>query len=139
MPIEWTEALSVGIDEIDNQHKELFKQIDRLLNACNQGKGAPAVAEIIKFLEEYVDVHFKTEVGLMDKYHYPDAPEHKAQHAEFIGTFLDLKKQFETDGPGVHIVILTNRVVVDWLNKHIRRIDKKLGEFLKTKIHAASP
>ncbi len=36
MAIEWTMGLSTGVDEIDDQHKELFKRINRLLDACNQ-------------------------------------------------------------------------------------------------------
>lgn len=35
MPFEWREDLSIGVSDIDNQHKEL---IDSLLNAMRQGK-----------------------------------------------------------------------------------------------------
>lgn len=48
--------------------------------------------------------------------------------------FSQLKKQFDVEGPGVHIVISTNHIVVDWLRTHIRKVDKALGSFLKTKI-----
>lgn len=30
MPIAWNESMSTGVVEIDNQHKELFRQIDLL-------------------------------------------------------------------------------------------------------------
>jgi hemerythrin len=46
MAIEWTDDLAVGIVEIDNQHKELFHQINQLLEACNQGKGKETVGKI---------------------------------------------------------------------------------------------
>ncbi|MGE5583903.1 MAG: bacteriohemerythrin [Bacillota bacterium] len=134
MAIEWTEDLAVGITEIDNQHHELFRRIDQLLNACNQGKGREMVGEIIEFLGEYVIEHFGTEESYMDRYNYPGSASHKEQHRQFINGFRELKQRFETDGPGTHIVIITNRVVVDWLNRHIRNVDKLLGSFLKDKL-----
>ena len=134
MAIEWTEDLAVGVGKIDAQHRELFNQINRLLEACNQNKGREAVGKIIDFLGEYVVNHFGSEEELMEKYNYPDYKVHKADHTQFISSFTELKARFDSDGPGPHIVIMTNRVVVGWLNSHIRNVDKLLGEFLKTKL-----
>ena len=133
MAIAWTSDLATNVDEIDNQHKELFRRINSLLDACNQGRGKAEVQNVITFLEEYVISHFDEEERYMEKYSYPDAGTHKAQHKEFMKNFSDLKSQFETDGPGVHIVISTNQMVVDWLRTHIQKLDKALGAFLKTR------
>jgi hemerythrin len=133
MAIEWTDDLAVGITEIDNQHKELFQQINQLLEACNQRKGKEAVGQIIDFLGAYVVTHFNCEEENMKKFNYPDYPKHKVLHTEFIKSFGELKAKFEADGPGTDIVIMTNRVVVGWLNSHIRNVDKLLGAYLKSK------
>jgi hemerythrin len=133
MAIEWTVDLSVGIAEIDEQHKELFKRINQLLEACNQGKGKETVGQTIEFLGNYVLEHFGSEEAQMIKYNYPDYSQHKAYHTEFIKSFSELKAKFEADGPGSHIVIMTNRVVVGWLNSHIRNVDKLFGAYLQTK------
>ncbi len=134
MAIAWTSDLATSVDEIDSQHKELFRRINSLLEACNQGKGKGEVQNVIAFLEDYVVSHFGEEERYMEKYSYPDAGLHKDQHREFMKNFADLKRQFETDGPGVHIVITTNQMVVDWLRTHIQRLDKALGAFLKTRL-----
>lgn len=134
MAIEWTEDLAVGSKEIDDQHKELFRMINQMLEACNQGKGKEVLEEILGFLEKYVVTHFGTEERLMQQYNYPDYPSHKNHHEQFIKSFMDLKKEMTTTGPGTHIVIMTNRTVVGWLNSHIRNVDKLLGAFLKDKI-----
>ncbi len=131
MAIEWTEDLAVGVEIIDDQHKELYQRINRLLEACTQSKGREVVGETIKFLEDYVVTHFGQEEGYMQKYNYPDYLKHKGYHEEFIKSFEELKAKFESDGPGPHIVIMTNRVVVGWLNSHIRNVDKLLGAYLK--------
>lgn len=134
MAIQWDQSLSVGIDEIDNQHKELFNRVNALLDACNQGKGKQVVGEIIDFLGDYVITHFGAEERYMQQYNYPDYDAHKAMHDGFIDSFGQLKKKFESEGPGIQLVLQTNRTVVDWLIKHIGNTDKALGAFLKTKM-----
>ena len=134
MAIEWTEDLAVGAKEIDDQHKELFAMINQMLDACNQGKGKQVLNKILGFLENYVVNHFGTEERLMRQYDYPDYASHKNHHEQFIQSFMGLKKEMEATGPGTHIVIMTNRTVVAWLNSHIRNVDKRLGAFLKDKI-----
>lgn len=133
MPIEWTEDLATGVSQIDDQHKELFRRINGLLDACNHGKGKNEVDRVIKFLDDYVVTHFGKEEQYMIDKSFPDYPVHKEQHSQFIKNFSDLKKKLEDEGPGVHIVLMTNRIVIDWFLTHIRKIDTKLGAFLKTK------
>jgi hemerythrin len=137
MTIAWTDDLATGSAEIDDQHKELFKRIDALMEACRQGKGKNEVIGVIQFLDDYVITHFSEEEEYMQRYGYPDYAAHKAQHLEFMSTFSDLKKQVEQQGPGVHLVIQIKDMIVEWLLRHIRKVDKALGSFLKTKIKPA--
>ncbi len=132
--IQWTEELATGSAEIDRQHKEIFRRINNLLEACNLGKGRAEVGRLLAFLDDYVVSHFGEEEKYMTEYQYPGYAEHKAQHIEFTKNYMILKKQVETEGPGLNTVLTTNRLVVDWLTHHIRKIDKKLGAFLKTKV-----
>lgn len=134
MAILWRESLETGVKEIDDQHKELFKAVNRLLDACGQGKGKEEVGSVIKFLEDYVVTHFTAEEKLQKESHYPEFDFHKQQHAEFIKSFAEIKKQFETEGVSMHFVPALNRMVVDWLVKHIGSLDKALGTYLKSKI-----
>lgn len=134
MAIQWKDSLATGVQEIDNQHKELFDAINKLFDACSQGKGKEEVDKVIKFLGDYVVLHFGAEEKLQKKFSYPEYNAHKEQHEKFISDFLELKKQIDTEGANARSVILINRVVVDWLIKHIGVSDKKLGVFLKDKI-----
>lgn len=134
MAVEWKESLAVGVKEIDDQHKELFKRVNDLFEACNQGKGKEEVGKIINFLGDYVISHFNTEEKLQQKYNYPDYPSHKKEHELFIQEFTELKKQFEAEGPTGLFVIKINKKVIDWLIQHIGRVDKALGAYLKDKI-----
>jgi hemerythrin len=132
--ILWTPDLATTVDEIDRQHKELFRRINDLLDACNEGRGKEEVQKVIRFLQDYVVTHFGEEERYMEKYKYPQYRDHKVQHKEFMENFSQLKKQFDSEGPGVHVVISTNYIVVDWLRNHIRKVDKALGAFLQDKL-----
>ncbi len=133
MAITWTDDLATGVVKIDDQHNELFRRINNLLAACQQGEGKTEVTKVIGFLEDYVIEHFSEEEGHMNERSYPEFGRHKGQHLEFMENLSALKKQLETDGPGVHVVLSTNRMVVDWLINHIRREDKALGAFLRSR------
>lgn len=131
MAIEWNTSLSVGVEELDNQHKELFRRINELIAACHKGEGPEVVGEVLKFLDSYVRLHFGTEEDYMRKYDFPGMGEHCRQHQEFMDNLTEVRRRFSQEGPGVHIVVITNRILAGWLNTHIRRSDKVLGAHIK--------
>lgn len=133
MAIKWHESLSVGVPEIDEQHQELFRRLNQLLEACNQGKGKESVRELVNFLQAYVVEHFATEERLQKQHAFPGYAEHRAKHAEFIRTAGELKFTLEEQGPTLPFIIAVNKTVVDWLAQHISKMDKEFGRFLATK------
>lgn len=134
--MQWTEDLSVGIEEIDNQHKELFRRINSLVDAIKKAECKLVIDGVIKFLEEYAIIHFTEEEGYMIRHGYPEYPQHKAQHAIYLKALADLKEQAarpRLQGGSYELSVTTNQVVVDWIIAHIAKVDKKLGEFLRTR------
>lgn len=131
MAVAWTEDLSVGVPEIDIQHRELFARVDMLLDACNQGKGKQEVGHLLGFLEDYVLTHFAVEERLMIDRVYPAFREHKAEHDYFISQLNQLKFKFRADGAAVNVVLLAVNVSVSWLQNHIRKTDKAVGRFIE--------
>jgi hemerythrin-like metal-binding protein len=137
--MKWTEDLSVGIEEIDEQHKELIIRINDLVDSVRQHSCKYKIGDVIKFLEDYIIVHFGEEEGLMQKYGYPQYKAHKAQHEYFMGEFAELRKDLEKLEGGrkrgsYDLSVETNRIVVDWILDHIAKVDKILGAHLKTKM-----
>ncbi len=129
--LEWSNRFATGIAEIDDQHQELFRQVNRLLEACSQGTGKALLPEIFDFLGKYAVEHFATEERYMERYGYPELAEHRKVHQEFVRTFLQFRQQAEAQGPGVHLVVQVNRVLVDWLKNHILKMDQEMGKFLQ--------
>lgn len=131
MPISWNNNLLTGVDQIDNQHKELFHRFDSLLSACNQGKGKDEVMRLLQFLDDYIREHFEAEEQLQVKNSYPQYGEHKAQHIKFVADVDRLKKQFVNEGATLPLVIQTNQALVAWLIQHISNVDVAFARYLK--------
>jgi len=136
--MKWTEDLSVNVETIDNQHKELFARINDLVDAIKQHTCKYKISDVVKFLDDYIVFHFGEEEKLMQRYGYPGYEQHKKQHEHFMENFKELKKELpKLEGgakPGSYdLSVETNQVVVDWILDHIAKIDKRLGEFLKDK------
>jgi hemerythrin len=104
MAITWKEDLKIGVDQIDNQHKELISRIDGLFEACNNGKGKEEVLNVVDYLGEYVVTHFSDEEALQRKYGYPEYDMHKQLHTQFIKDFGVLKNNLNEGG--LHLFLL---------------------------------
>jgi hemerythrin len=134
MAIVWRDSLSIGVETIDSQHKELLLRFDRLLSACQAGQGIEELKKLLAFLEEYVLTHFNDEEALQRKYHYPDYEAHHKEHLYFIKEIGKLKAEIQEEGISTHHVIEVNSILLKWLLNHISKVDTKLGAFLKTVI-----
>jgi len=80
-----------------------------------------------------VDKHFGTEEKYMLQYNFTGYEKHKEQHEIFNKNFIELVERINREGVHSDIVITANRVVVDWLINHIKKVDTKLAKFLNEK------
>jgi hemerythrin len=131
MAIRWTEDLAVGVERIDQQHRELFGTAARLIEGVDRGGGVGEAAKMVVFLEEYVLSHFALEELYMKRHYYPAFPSHKAEHTAFISHFYDLRDAMDRDGATPDLAVRLAEWLGGWLVEHIGRQDKALGAFLK--------
>jgi hemerythrin len=136
MRFVWSTELSIGILELDQQHQELFEQIEKLTDACNQGTGTEFLSRMISYLERYSVEHFQTEERYMRRFNYPQLGYHQAQHQVFRKNLLLVKQKLETGGAGISLLNLTHALVVMWLNNHIKSVDKQMAAFLRERLEA---
>jgi hemerythrin-like metal-binding protein len=129
--MEWTPDLSVGVEEIDGQHRELFLRINRLVEAVKRSECKYVIGDVMKFLHEYVVEHFGDEEAIMLRHEYPHYEEHRAQHAGFIEGLADMEEELKNEESSYTRSVYTNQMVVDWIINHISKLDKELGRYLK--------
>ncbi|HRD66430.1 MAG TPA: bacteriohemerythrin [Candidatus Competibacter sp.] len=125
--ISWSDELSVGLQEIDEQHKILIILINRLFNEAILHKADKAViSAILEELVQYTIVHFTVEESLFRIFDYPDIETHQAHHDKLKQEALNFQKRFES---GVTIDIELMHFLKKWLTHHIMMDDKKYTSF----------
>ena len=75
--------------------------------------------------------HFETEERYFDQFGYPGADSHKKEHSDFAGKVSEFKGGFEKGKLGLSIEVMN--FLSDWLQHHIKSVDKKYGPFFNAK------
>ncbi len=135
MDFKWDPGLSIGIGEVDIQHREIINRINYIVDSAGKGKSPEKTAETIEFLESYAEKHFETEEKIMTVAGYPGTEEHKKLHASFI-------KRIEAIAAAINKGELKGKELYEigeeiyaWFERHITTADREMGEFIKARMH----
>ncbi len=131
MNVVWDESLSVGVSEIDDQHKRIFDNFNAFMAACAEGHGAEKLKDLFWFLGSYVATHFANEERLMLQVGFPGYSHHYELHTAFIGKVDGLMRRFTAEGPSQDLLDSVNAVIMKWLLEHISVMDRTIGEYVR--------
>jgi hemerythrin len=120
--VEWDDAYSVEIQEIDEQHKCLIEIMNELYMALANKSNRDLIAEVLNKLVEYTKVHFAVEETLMRIFDYKDYESHKAIHDTIVDKVLTYQGKFNAGDDKVGLELLM--FLKDWLFDHITKVDK---------------
>ena len=126
--MEWDPELACGVELVDNEHKELFKMVDDLLE---EGRTPESSEKALGFLSEYVVNHFAHEEALMEECNYPNTEEHKAEHERFVRALGELKRKYENSGGSNKVIIEINQTAIGWLFNHIKVVDQRFSTYYR--------
>ena len=129
----WEEKLSIGVDAIDEQHRELFAKVGVLLNEVNgsvEESKEKCIATIL-FLKDYAVNHFETEESYQKMIGYPAFEEHKKLHAKFVQNVLEHEKKMTASNFAEKDVKAFTGMLVAWLIFHVANADREIGTFIR--------
>ncbi len=128
--IVWSDAFSVGVAVVDEQHQILVNMLNMAAEQLTNSSGRVQIQEIIRDLMSYALYHFDTEEELMVEHDFPsiDREKHFQEHRSFSAT-VSLLQQDLNEGKLVGRDTLLG-FLKDWLIHHIQGTDKHLGNFL---------
>ncbi|MDD5177267.1 MAG: bacteriohemerythrin [Sterolibacterium sp.] len=115
--VQWSDAMSVGDQHIDEQHMILIDTINQLASAESQND-RPVIAMIIDELVSYAAFHFHYEEQLIEAAAYPGLEKHRLIHQGFVAWVSNLREEFTFHRRrqlGERILGFLR----DWLREHI--------------------
>jgi hemerythrin len=124
----WDQALSVDVEEIDEDHRRLIDLFNILSHAVADGDAADYIEAVLEELISCTIWHFRHEERLMLLYGYEGVALHKSEHKDLIYSVKELQQKFHKENK-----LLTNEDIeylADWLTGHIYGQDMKLGFYL---------
>ena len=127
----WKDEYSVGIEEMDNDHKKLLSLINQLQTAVHYYTGKEFEEKALDELVDYTKTHFKKEEKLMEDNAYADLEAHKIQHQQFIDKVNHFVEQYKNNSDIT--IIDTLKFLKEWLINHINGTDKEYGKVLNEK------
>ncbi len=126
--IVWGKILSIGVEEIDEDHRKLIHIFNILNHAVAEKESKEYLAATLEELINCTVWHFSHEERLMLKHRYPDEAAHRKEHRDLIMSAKDLQQEIlQADMPVAdeHIQFLER-----WLTEHILTADGRLGAYL---------
>jgi hemerythrin-like metal-binding protein len=115
--------MSVGVEELDSDHKAIIGLINRLHDSLQSGSEAVDLGEIFDGLIAYIEWHFAREEEIMEACGYPGFAEHRAEHVVFARYIFRARDSYRGGtNPAMARALLD--YLWNWLERHILILDK---------------
>jgi len=118
--MHWRDEYSLGIPEIDNQHKTLIGLFDAIEEAVKQGESWSTTYFHIAELRDFARFHFACEEALMRVFDFPDSSLHTAEHTHFLKFLSEMENNSLRKSVEKDLV----KLLRSWVTKHIVGSDR---------------
>lgn len=128
--ISWTDSLSVGVSEIDDEHRQFVARVNELNKAIVECKDKPTVERLLDLMLMEATHHFWHEQQLLVQWKYPGRAAHAAKHAELTAQLDRVMKEFERADVSFTWA-LKGLYIKQLLVEHLLQDDMKYRDFLR--------
>lgn len=122
----WKKDYSVGVELLDEHHKNLFRIFNSLYENTMHSKEVEYVLPIIDELQEYTEYHFSAEEKHMREQGFSETDDHILKHRDFVERIKSLYFQYRDDDLEVTIELIV--VLGNWLLHHVLEEDRKYSK-----------
>ena len=126
--MKWHDKYSVGIEEIDVQHRELLRMFSLVQDAAQGRQGWSEIHYGIVEVISFADFHFRFEEALMRMYGFPDYAEHSQLHRHIIKRAHGVVQETLRSESPVEVIAFFR----DWLVSHMQGEDRAYAHYILT-------
>jgi len=124
--MEWKADYSVGIEEIDRQHKELLRLFGVIKDAISADEGWSTIHFGLVEVKRFAHFHFEFEEALMRLYGFVGLDEHTATHQQMLHRLESTEHDSLQESTKEDILKLFR----DWLLEHINGADRSYARHI---------
>jgi len=119
---------SVGVRELDGQHRQLVDTLNQLYDGMTSGQAKTVTGPLLEKLVDYTRQHFAAEERLMTTARYPQVDQQKTEHVKLTRQVEEFVGRYNRGEIALNVSLLN--FLRDWLTTHIVQEDKKYGPWL---------
>jgi hemerythrin len=126
--LNWSPSCSVGVAEIDAEHRHLFDLLNHLYDNIMDGSASNlSTGVILDQVYDFAIKHCGHEEEMLAAVHYPGIAQTRLDHEEFRGTIEEYRRKLAEHG-GISMELAN--FLIEWVLQHVLKEDKKCGAFL---------
>lgn len=125
--MSWSETLSLGDPEIDEQHRTLFALLNGLYNSLLDGSARQRQSLLFSDLTAYTRLHFQNEERYFEQFGYPELEAHARAHKELTDRLSVFRRRYEAGEADLTLELL--RFLGDWIIGHVMQMDMRYRSF----------
>ena len=132
----WDDSLSLGVPELDEDHRRFISVIDDLNHAIISRQDKSEIQRVLNLVLTDAESRFEHEERVLSEHGYPEFREHSALHTEVTHQLLGMMDKFNSADRSydwVEKALLVRKLVVD----HLIEEDMKFRGFLKSRTTSA--
>jgi len=135
--LRWEAEMSVGIPEIDEDHKQFFDMINLLNRSIIDRMEPAAIKKRMQLIIDDAERHFSQEERLFKEWQYPDIEGHALSHGRALKALYEVNEKFIPygfDSAWVDAGLRVKSILVD----HILNEDMKYAIFYRNSLNVDS-
>ncbi len=121
--VKWEEWMSVGLDRIDADHKQVLALLGDLEHQVKEGAGREKILASFDGFIRHIRNHFSLEESLFRQTGFSGAAEHAREHKKLLTQIVDMQKKIQSEAEPLNRERLN--FITNWLVNHILISDKK--------------
>ncbi|MBI2472871.1 MAG: hemerythrin family protein [Planctomycetes bacterium] len=129
--IMWDETFSVGVRDLDAQHKQIVIMVNTLIEMGDTKVDSEIISDTLTKMTQYAIEHFQKEEQYLLDYGYPEYPSQRKHHQEFKKKTAGFCMETMLHKVTVSAEIFTY-LRLWWIN-HILKEDMKYKKFFNDK------
>ena len=125
--IIWDESFSVGVRNLDAQHKQIVIMVNTLIEMSDTKVDSEIISDTLTKMTKYAIDHFEREEQYMLEYSYPEYSAQRKQHQEFKIKTVGFCMETMAHKVTVPTEIFT--YLRSWWTNHILKEDMKYKKY----------